>query len=168
MVLITKPKNGKLDPLKIGKSFHSSSGDSQGTNDSQLNEGSRERKSFIYPPDLRTAQQMIRQGQNAATINSARSSAIQVTDYNRQCTCEDHSGEDHSHSMHLENAQDADNYHVRSQIDQITSPRGSDLNFSIQPEMVNSMEAVAGAGITVKNENLFNMMKESAEREQKQ
>ena len=56
MVLISKPKGkSKLDPLRLQKSVNSSS-DSHDTIDSQLPLGSRDRRSFIYPPDLRTAQ----------------------------------------------------------------------------------------------------------------
>ena len=57
MVLISKPmgKNtAKLDPLRLQKSIASSSGDSQETFES------RDRRSFIYPPDLKTAQEMIK------------------------------------------------------------------------------------------------------------
>ena len=64
----------------------------------------------------------------------------------------------------MENLQDADSSIIRSQIESIMSPRGSDLNHHVSVDVLNA-QAVEDASITVKNENLFNMMKESAERE---
>ncbi len=45
------------------------------------------------------------------------------------------------------------------------SPRGSDLNTFLSAEVLDAHGAVTDASITVKNENLFNMMQESVERE---
>jgi len=57
MVLISKPQNQKsrqtLDPLRVAKSLTNST-DSRETSESKLN-GFKDRKSFMYPPDLKTA-----------------------------------------------------------------------------------------------------------------
>lgn len=111
---------------------------------------------------------MIREGTQLG--NAQRNGAVKVTDFNKQCTC----GDPHDHGTHghmpasslqiMENLQDADSSIIRSQIESIMSPRGSDLNHHVSVDVLNA-QAVEDASITVKNENLFNMMKESAERE---
>ncbi len=68
MVLISKPRtNRMLDPLKVPKYLTNS--DSLDTLDShQLNISNnvlQDRKSFIYPPDLKTATKMIEEGKEA-------------------------------------------------------------------------------------------------------
>ena len=66
----------------------------------------------------------------------------------------------------MENTQDADGYHSRNTGAYIASPRASEMQYQQQMNMGHlSPKQVADAGITVKNENLFNMMKESVERE---
>lgn len=78
MMLMTKPKKGRLEPLKQYASLASSSESS--LDSYQMPFGTK--KNYNYPPDLRTAQQMIKEGKKLGA-SSPRQGAIQVTDFSR-------------------------------------------------------------------------------------
>ena len=58
MILISKPQGvSKVDPLRLQKSLASSS---ESNHTSEFESAIRDRKNFNYPPDLKTARQMVK------------------------------------------------------------------------------------------------------------